>query len=197
MGQIPIGFHFKFGSTILRTSFNRTTILCRAGTLNIYSVKIALHGVSPIIWRRLRLSGETSLAEFNHIIQIAMGWDEEYLHQFYIYGKDYGISYAGGFIFSDDASLVRLDDFDFDAGDRFTYTYNFLARPLEAAGEPNDRDAPIFRPTRYNTAKAVSPENLYKRILRWCRSGWGTAIFLLREIMIVERCDQKTAQRFE
>ena len=127
MGHIPIGFHFKLGPTILRTPFNRTTIVCRAGTLNFYSVKIALRGVSPMIWRRLRLSGETSLAEFHHIIQIAMGWDDEYLHQFHIYGKNFGISYVGGFMFSDDASMVRLDDFDFDAGDRFTYTYNFYA----------------------------------------------------------------------
>lgn len=41
-------------------------------------------GVSPMIWRRLRLQGNTSLAGLHHIIQIAMGWDDEYLHYFHI-----------------------------------------------------------------------------------------------------------------
>jgi transposase InsO family protein len=41
-------------------------------------------GVSPTIWRRLRLQGNTSLAGLHHIIQIAMGWDDEYLHYFHI-----------------------------------------------------------------------------------------------------------------
>ena len=54
--------------------------------LNIYSIKIALRGVSPMIWRRLRISGSTSLAQFHHVIQIAMGWDDDYLHKFRING---------------------------------------------------------------------------------------------------------------
>jgi hypothetical protein len=49
-----------------------------------YSIKVALRGVSSMIWRRLRLQGNTSLAGLHHIIQIAMGWDDEYLHYFHI-----------------------------------------------------------------------------------------------------------------
>lgn len=30
--------------------------------MKTYSIKIALRGISPMIWRRLRLSGNTSLA---------------------------------------------------------------------------------------------------------------------------------------
>jgi hypothetical protein len=44
--------------------------------------KVALHGISPMIWRRLRVNAETSLAELDHIIQIAMDWHhEDPLHQ--------------------------------------------------------------------------------------------------------------------
>ncbi len=64
--------------------------------MNNYSVKIALRGVSPMIWRRLRIPGSTSLAEFHQIIQIVFGWNDDHLHLFHIYGKDYGISYLGG-----------------------------------------------------------------------------------------------------
>ncbi|ETS30247.1 hypothetical protein PTE_03586 [Photorhabdus khanii NC19] len=32
--------------------------------MKAYIVKVALRGVSPMVWRRFRLSGETSLAAF-------------------------------------------------------------------------------------------------------------------------------------
>ncbi|MBD1559802.1 plasmid pRiA4b ORF-3 family protein [Vibrio sp. S9_S30] len=88
--------------------------------MKIYSIKVALHGVSPMIWRRLRIAGNTSLASLHYIIQITQGWDDEHLHQFHIYGKDYGISYSGGLSFGDNAYKVYIDDFKFDVGDRFT-----------------------------------------------------------------------------
>lgn len=94
--------------------------------MNIHAIKIALRGISPMIWRRLRVVGTTSLADLHHIIQIAMGWDNDYLHCFHIFGKDYGIVYEGGLSFSDNPYGITLDDFDFDMGDRFTYTYNFF-----------------------------------------------------------------------
>lgn len=78
-----------------------------------------------MIWRRLRIPGDTSLADLHHIIQIAMGWDDEHLHCFHIYGEDYGIAYEGGMCFNHDARQVFVDDFGFDTGDRFTYTCNF------------------------------------------------------------------------
>ena len=93
--------------------------------MKIYSIKIALRGVSPMVWRRLRIAGDTTLAALHYIIQIAYGWDDDFLHQFHIYGKDYGIARAGG-IWVENAYTVRIDDFDFDVGDRFIYEYNFF-----------------------------------------------------------------------
>lgn len=54
------------------------------------------------------------------------GWVEDHLHQFHIYGKDYGISYEGGIGFPDNPFRVVIDDFAFDVDDRFTYEYNFF-----------------------------------------------------------------------
>ena len=93
--------------------------------MKTYSIKVALRGVSPMIGRKLRVRGNTSLADLHHIIQIAMGWDDEYLHYFHIYGQDYGVYRPGGMLFSQDAEQVFIDDFTFDAGDRFSYVYNF------------------------------------------------------------------------
>lgn len=91
-----------------------------------YFIKIALRNVSPMIWRRLRIPGNISLAQLHRVIQIAYTWDDDHLHQFHIYGKDYGISYIGGMSFSDNAHKIFLDDFNFDVGDKFTYEYNFF-----------------------------------------------------------------------
>ena len=42
----------------------------------IYQLKIALIGISPLIWRRLLVHSASSIAELHHIIQIAMGWED-------------------------------------------------------------------------------------------------------------------------
>jgi hypothetical protein len=124
--------------------------------MNQYRLKIALRGVSPMIQRRIRVTGKTSLADLHHIIQIAMGWDNDYLHCFHIYGKDYGIAYEGGMSFSDNPRTVFLDDFGFDTGDRFTYTYNFFNNWL------ND-----IRIEKIDVAEDASP------YVPFCLSGQG------------------------
>jgi hypothetical protein len=75
--------------------------------MKIYVIKIAVRGVSPMVWRRLRIAADTSLAALHFIFQIVQGWDDDYLHQFHIYGKDYGISYDGGIGFPDNPFMVR------------------------------------------------------------------------------------------
>ena len=94
--------------------------------MKAYFIKMALRGISPMIWRRFWIPDNTSLADFHHIIQIAYGWDDDHLHRFHIYGKDYGISYMGGIGFSDDARKVYIGDFEFDVNDKFIYEYNFF-----------------------------------------------------------------------
>lgn len=79
-----------------------------------------------MVWRRLRIATDTSLAALHSIFQIVQGWGDDYLHQFHIYGKDYGISYDGGIGFPDNPFQTVIDDFSFDIGDRFTYEYNFF-----------------------------------------------------------------------
>lgn len=54
------------------------------------------------------------------------GWGDDHLHQFHIYGKDYGISYEGGLCFPDNPYRVVIDYFDFSPDDRFTNEYNFF-----------------------------------------------------------------------
>ena len=54
----------------------------------IYQVRLVLAGVSPIIWRRLLVSSEVTIAQLHRYIQVALDWSGEPLHRFRIHGKD-------------------------------------------------------------------------------------------------------------
>ena len=62
----------------------------------IYQLRLVLAGISPMIWRRLLVSSETTIAQLHQYIQVALYWSGEHLHRFRIHGKDYGIAYLGG-----------------------------------------------------------------------------------------------------
>jgi len=85
-----------------------------------YQLKIHLLGIS----RRVLVRSNTSLAELHHIFQVVMGWENWHLHSFHLWGKDYGLSYAGGTWYADDARRVHLGDFAWRVNDKFT-TYDF------------------------------------------------------------------------
>jgi hypothetical protein len=91
----------------------------------VYQLHIRLDRISPLIWRRLLVTSETTIAELHATIQIAFGWSDCHLHQFVRDGKHYGIAYLGGVSFADNPDHLRLADFRFRAGERFSYEYNF------------------------------------------------------------------------
>ena len=91
----------------------------------VYQLKIYLLGISPQICRRVLVRGDATLAELHHVFQVVMGWENWHLHHFKLWGKEYGMPYAGGTYFADDARRVHLGDFPWRANDRFTYTYDF------------------------------------------------------------------------
>jgi len=90
----------------------------------IYQLKVSLSDLSPMIWRRLRVRSDTSIADLHAILQIAMGWEDLHLHLFRIFGKDYGITRLGGISFADDPTCVRLADFQLRVPERFLYVYD-------------------------------------------------------------------------
>jgi hypothetical protein len=90
----------------------------------VYQLKIALRGISPLIWRRLLVRADTSLADLHYILQLVMGWTNSRLHRFVIHAKEYGIAYGGGIGFVDDPRQIRLGDFRFRLRERFVYEYD-------------------------------------------------------------------------
>jgi hypothetical protein len=61
-----------------------------------------------MIWRRLLLLSDHTIADLHYTIQIAMGWDDFHLHQFLIRGKRYGVSRVYGPDFDENGRNVPL-----------------------------------------------------------------------------------------
>jgi hypothetical protein len=91
----------------------------------IYQLKVVLLGISPMIWRRLLVSGERTITDLHCILQIAMGWADAHLNRFRIHGMEYGVYHDGGMVFSHDPDEVRLGDFQFRINEKFQYEYDF------------------------------------------------------------------------
>jgi hypothetical protein len=96
-------------------------------SLAIYQLRVVLCGVSPLVWRRLLVASNTSLAELHAILQRAFAWSDDHLHRFLIHGTAYGIPRLGGIAFRDDARQVPLSRFRLHRGERFHYEYDFTA----------------------------------------------------------------------
>jgi Plasmid pRiA4b ORF-3-like protein len=87
----------------------------------IYQLRIVLRDISPLIWRRLLVYSDTTLAHLHHMLQILFAWSDEHLHHFHIFGKDYGSNAA-------DTRHGTLQSFAFQPGERFRYIYNYYAQ---------------------------------------------------------------------
>jgi Plasmid pRiA4b ORF-3-like protein len=94
-------------------------------TPDVYQFHAWLRGISPMIWRRLLLRSDQTLADLHYTLQISFGWSDFHLHRFRIHGKDFGVSRLGGPSFYQNANQVRLAEFHFRLGERFLYEYDF------------------------------------------------------------------------
>ena len=77
---------------------------------NIYQLRAVLLGISPIIWRRLLVRSDSTIADLHCTLQTAFGWSDDQLHRFLIHGKQYGVAYLDGIAFRDDPRLIKLSD---------------------------------------------------------------------------------------
>src|SRR5262249_30508314 len=93
---------------------------------NVYQLRVVLLRIRPIIWRRLLVRGDSTIAHLHDILQISFGWSDDHLHRFLIHGKQYGLSYFGGITFRDDPRRIKLSDLGLRVKEKFLYEYDFI-----------------------------------------------------------------------
>ena len=92
---------------------------------DIYQLRAVLRGISPLVWRRLLVRADSSVADLHEVLQVAFGWEDMHLNRFEIRGREYGVYRDGGQSFSTDARKVRLCDLNLRRLERFVYEYDF------------------------------------------------------------------------
>jgi hypothetical protein len=55
--------------------------------VKVYQIRVYLRQISPVIWRRLLVRSDSTIADLHYTLQIAMGWDDSHLNRFVIRGK--------------------------------------------------------------------------------------------------------------
>ncbi len=92
---------------------------------SVYQLRVVLRGISPLVWRRLVVTTDSTIADLHEVLQASFGWSDDHLHRFEIQGREYGISYLGGITFRHDARTIRLESLGLRVGERFLYEYDF------------------------------------------------------------------------
>jgi hypothetical protein len=91
----------------------------------VYQLRVVLRGVSPLIWRRLLIRSNSTIADLHATFQRVLGWADEHLNRFVIHGREYGVWHDGGIGFRDDPRRVHLVDLGLRVRERFLYEYDF------------------------------------------------------------------------
>lgn len=73
--------------------------------------------IEPEIWRSFRVPSDTSLRRLHDILQIAMGWSDSHLHQFFYADREP--------IEEDEEYEILLNTLFENPGDQIVYQYDF------------------------------------------------------------------------
>src|SRR6266566_873234 len=63
-----------------------------SSSLSVYQLRVVLRGISPLIWRRLLVRSNSTIADLHVTLQLALGWSDEHLNRFVIYGREYDVT---------------------------------------------------------------------------------------------------------
>ena len=93
----------------------------------IYQLKITLLGAEPPIWRRLLVPAGFTLERLHYVLQVAMGWADGHLHEFFIDQERYGtpdLADSAGFDPVSSERKAKLSKV-LGTGSKALYTYDF------------------------------------------------------------------------
>jgi hypothetical protein len=91
----------------------------------IYQLRISLTGSDPEIWRSVLVSGNETLGRLHSIIQDAMGWDNDHLHEFIMKDRTRFADREAALEGSRNEDKARLCDVAPRVRSSFVYVYDF------------------------------------------------------------------------
>ncbi|MGP8337649.1 MAG: IS1096 element passenger TnpR family protein [Methanosarcinaceae archaeon] len=93
--------------------------------VDVFQLKVTLNHAKPPIWRRILVTGDTTLSKLHRIIQVVMGWDDEHLHHFVIDGTIYDEPDPDGMFSGINEKTVKLGEVVSVEKTKFLYEYDF------------------------------------------------------------------------
>jgi len=93
-----------------------------------YLLHISITFSDPLIWRRIQVPGNFTLARLHRVIQAAMGWQDEHVHQFLVGKISYQPTMRAGVV----REAKRLDERNYELhtlaeGMKFMFSYLYDA----------------------------------------------------------------------
>ncbi len=99
--------------------------MAKGPSTDVYWLHVWIRQISPMIWRRLLVHSDSTIADLHHTLQIAFGWSDGHLNLSHVHGQNYGVYHDGGMSFSTDPRQIRLCDFKFRINECFLYEHDF------------------------------------------------------------------------
>lgn len=148
-------------------------------------LRIDLVDASPPVWRRLDISGDLTLDDFHHVLQVTMGWTNSHLHKFH---QGRANDFAGFLTEWEigegeqgvEEATVRLDQVLTAVGDKLYYDYDFGDNWDHTVVVESLLDDPPEVPFCVKGRGACPPEDCggiygYTELAEWARGGFDPA----------------------
>jgi len=94
----------------------------------VYQLKVTLQDIHPLIWRRIQVWEDATLAQLHRVLQIVMGWEDCHLHEVRIGKRIYGVPDPDDDLYERevlDDRFSKLRDIVSGVGSEFLYVYDF------------------------------------------------------------------------
>jgi hypothetical protein len=124
-----------------------------------YQLKITLRNSQPPIWRRILVPDSLTLGQLHRLIQAAMGWNNEHLHQFVINKLRYSSGDAADGSTTFHENNYHLYKFGFTAGAKFQYEYDFGDSWLHDIVVEKSENETVDHPVCLAGKRACPPED--------------------------------------
>lgn len=95
----------------------------------VFDLELELDGLTPRIWRRVRLPAAATLPDLHHVIQAVMAWEDRHLHLFEVAGREYSVppeeDWERDAWDGLDEGTMKVSQAVGDSGGSFHYVYDF------------------------------------------------------------------------